>query len=300
MGLVREEKIYGLVFLAAYKDSKLQNIDTIETFVNQAAVAIQRNDAIEELRNNNLNLTKKVRERTKEVEDLLKQKDDFINQLGHDLKNPLTPLMTLIPIINKKTADHEVKKMLGILDKNVHFMKNLIAKTIELAKLNSPNTAFDIEEVNLFDEITKIIEKNQVILEQNKIIVELDLSKDQFVKADKLRLSELFDNLLTNSIKYSPEDCLINIKSEEIEDFIKISIKDNGMGLTKEQQENIFNEFYKVDESRGDYESSGLGLPICKKIVEKHGGKLWVESKGSGKGSTFHLTLKKRGDDYEG
>ena len=76
-------------------------------------------------------------------------------------------------------------------------------------------------------------------------------------------------------------------------EFIKISIKDNGIGMTNDQMTQIFDEFYKADSSRHDFESSGLGLPICKRIVEKHGGKIWVESDGIGKGSTFFFTIKK-------
>jgi len=76
-----------------------------------------------------------------------------------------------------------------------------------------------------------------------------------------------------------------------------MSFKDNGLGLTKEHMDNIFDEFFKVDPSRHDLEASGLGLPICKRIVAKHGGKIWVESPGLGKGSTFYFTLKKSKDE---
>jgi signal transduction histidine kinase len=83
----------------------------------------------------------------------------------------------------------------------------------------------------------------------------------------------------------------ITIDAKEDKDFVTVSIKDTGIGITEEQLSHIFDEFYKADEARHDFDSSGLGLPICKRIVEKHGGKIWVESPGEGGGTTFYFTI---------
>ncbi|MEF8878962.1 MAG: ATP-binding protein [Candidatus Thermoplasmatota archaeon] len=248
----------------------------------------------EEIQDLNKNLEEKVEERTKEVEQLLRQKDEFIHMLGHDLKNPLTPLITLLPIIKKKTDDPHEKELLDISIKNVNFMKNLVTKTLKLARLNSPNTHFDLEKTDLIEEINKTLETNKMMFKENNIQVENLINNDYKVKADKLRLNELLNNLLINSVKYTPEKGKITIDAEKIDkkDEIKISIHDNGLGMTEEQTERIFDEFYKTDESRHDFDSSGLGLPICKRIVEKHGGHIWAESDGPNKGTTFNFTLK--------
>jgi len=113
------------------------------------------------------------------------------------------------------------------------------------------------------------------------------------VKADKLRFRELFENLASNAIKYTPkggETVTIDAKKEK--KHVEVSVKDTGIGMNKRQIKRVFDEFYKADRSRHELESSGLGLSICKRIVEKHGGKIWVESKGLGKGSTFYFTLE--------
>ena len=110
-----------------------------------------------------------------------------------------------------------------------------------------------------------------------------------------MRLSEVFKNLINNSVKYTDDSggtITINT-SDENEDYVKISLKDTGIGMTKDQLKKVFDEFYKADRQTSDYYATGLGLPICKRIVEKHGGKIWVESKGPGKGSTFNFTIKK-------
>jgi signal transduction histidine kinase len=247
--------------------------------------------AREQLHILNKNLEKRVQERTKDVEKLLKQKDEFINQLGHDLKNPLGPLINLIPLLEEKETDSTKKEMLIVLHRNADYMKNLVVKTLELAVLNSPNTKFSIERMNLFKEVDQIIENKKILYDENKIRITNKINHKLYVKADRLRLEELLTNIFENSVKYSNENCQITIDAEQTNDFIKISIADTGIGMTKEQIERIFDEFYKADYARHDIQNTGLGMSICKRIVEKHGGNIWVESLGPGKGTTVFFTL---------
>ena len=253
-------------------------------------------EAHEKLKSMNLELEKKVEERTSEINKILKQKDEFISQLGHDLKNPLNPIVNLLPLILKKEQDENSKELINAVIRNVDFMKNLVIKTIQLARLNVPNVKFSIEKINLLTEINNVLEKNKSILDETRFKIENKLNRDIIVKTDKLRFEELFDNLINNAIKYSPNGGKITIDAIEENNFITISIKDSGIGMTMNQIDHIFDEFYKADKSRHDFDSSGLGLPICKRIVEKQGGKIWVESPGIGKGSTFYFTVYK---DYE-
>jgi signal transduction histidine kinase len=239
----------------------------------------------------NEELEKKVEERTAEVKKLLKQKDEFINQLGHDLKNPLNPIINLLPLINKQVYNPNLKEQLKIVMKNVDFMKNLVIKTIELAKLNSPDTEFVLEDTNLTYEINNTIEKNQLVIRDKNIEIINKINEKIIIKADKLRLNELLDNLIINSIKFCPNGGIITFDGRDNEDFITISIKDTGIGLENQQLNHIFDEFFKADKSRHDFDSSGLGLTICKRIVEKHGGTIWAESPGIGKGTTIFFTL---------
>jgi len=84
----------------------------------------------------------------------------------------------------------------------------------------------------------------------------------------------------------------ITIDAEKEKNIVTVSVKDTGIGMTKDQLKKVFDEFYRVDKSSREHKSSGLGLAICKRIVEKHGGKIWAESPGPGKGSIFYFTLK--------
>ena len=299
MGLKEQGIVHGSVTIVAYKNSVVENTDVIETFLNQAAVALQRNRAMKNLSEMNKNLEEKVKERTEEIHRLLKQKDEFIHQLGHDLKNPLGPLVNLLPIIDKHTTNEKDKEMLKVTLRNVEYMKNLVKKTLELARLNSPNTVLNLEKINLKDHLDDVIQQNKFLFEQKQISVTSDLSSDLTAAVDILRFEELVNNLLSNAVKYSDEYGLIVINGFVKEDMITISVQDDGKGMTSDQLDHVFDEFYKADESRHNIDSSGLGMPICKRIVEKHGGKIWAESDGPGKGSTFYFTLPVSVNSYD-
>jgi signal transduction histidine kinase len=227
-----------------------------------------------------------------ELKKLAQMKDDFINQLGHDLKTPLSPLLNLLPMVRGTEQDPKSKERLDVAIQSVNFMKELVVKTIELAKLKSGKIIFDIQDINLTSEVDHILMNNKILFEPKCIVIENKINEDIIVRADQLQLSEVFNNLLSNAVKYSSSEGTITIDAKKEGDFVTISVMDNGIGLSWEQIEHIFDEFYKVDESRHEAGSVGLGLSICKRIVEIHDGKIWVTSPGIGKGSTFHFTLR--------
>ena len=251
----------------------------------------QLKTAHKELQDMNKNLERKVDERTKEIQLLLKQKDDFINQLGHDLKNPLGPLLNLLPMVEKKVSDDETKEILQIIQRNAEYIKNLVYKTLELARLNSSNVTFNFININLYSKLKDVLNSNIYLLRENNIMINNFVQKNLVVSVDELRLEELLNNLLNNAVKYSPSGGIVTIKSKIIGTMVKVSITDEGLGMTKSQLNCVFNEFYKADESRHNFDSNGLGMSICKRIIELHGGKIWAESRGIGMGSTFHFTL---------
>ena len=240
----------------------------------------------------NSELERKVDDRTAEISSLLKQKDEFINQLGHDLKNPLTPLTTLLPVLKKQVSDTKSLEYFDVVLRNVQYMKNLVVKTLELARLNSPSTILSIEDINLTEKINDTLLTQQLMFQIKHIIVDNKIKDTIIIQADNLRFEELLKNLLNNAVNYTPDGGSITLDAQLEKENVTVSIQDTGVGLTKEQTTHIFDEFYKVDQSRHDFDSSGLGLPICKRIVEKHGGKIWVESEGLGKGCIFYFTIK--------
>ena len=298
------QKPYGYLTLEDYSDAN-RNWSEYEKNILKEAINIvsskaqriktrkELEHAHQLLREINVELEAKVQERTDEIKRLLTQKDEFINQLGHDLKNPLSPLINLLPILEKKEDDPKKKEIIEVMTLNAYYMKDLVKKTLELARLNSPNTKLNIESFLLKDEIYHIIENNKLALNEKHISVVNNVTDSLMVNADKLRFDEVITNLLSNSAKYSINDSIITINAKEKSEEILVSIQDTGIGMTKEQLERLFDEFYKADSSRHDFDSSGLGMSIAKRIVEKHGGRIWAESEGIGKGSIFYFTLPK-------
>lgn len=250
--------------------------------------------AREQLSTLNQNLEEKVRERTAKVNQLLKQKDGFINQLGHDLRTPLTPMLALLPLLEKKVSDEKAEKYISMIQRNIFYMRDLVKKTITYAKLNSDNIKFSFTEVNVFDLIEEVKSDFHQILEKDNGEIKNKISNDCVVIADFVQLKELFHNLISNSIKYKQTNkpLLIQITGSSINDNqFRISITDNGIGMSQEQIKYVFDEFYKADDARSDVDSHGLGLNICKRIVEKHGGSIRAESNGLNQGSTFSFTI---------
>jgi len=278
--LKRNEKIIGAQLIVSDSTGKRMALNELK-------------DAHELLFTINRGLENKIKERTSEIEKLVKQKDDFINQLSHDLKTPLTPIMILMPIVNERLKDVKSRDLMEIINRNVYFIRDLVDKTVDLARLNSTKIEIVVEDTNLLLEVSNIIENSQVLLDANNISIENHIGEKIFVKADRLRLRELLNNLITNSIKYTPDSGgKITIEAKEDGDFVTISVKDTGIGIKQERLSHVFDEFYKADISRHDLDSSGLGLAISKRIVEKHGGKIWVKSSGRGMGTAFYFTLK--------
>jgi len=235
----------------------------------------------------------KITEYNKILENLLKQKDEFIGQLGHDLKNPLQPLVGLLPMLIEQEKDLKIKEALELMNRNAEYMRELIFKTLQLAKLRSSEIEFDIEKLNLSDVSNGVVESQKLMFKENKVDVENKISNDIFVNADKLRLAELFHNLITNAVKYMGENGgKITLEAKQDKNIVTVSVKDNGKGMEKDQLKRIFDEFYRADKFVKLKDSAGLGLSICKRIVEKFGGRIWADSEGIGKGSIFYFTLK--------
>jgi len=239
------------------------------------------------------NLEKKVKKRTKKIEELLQQKNEFINRLGHDLKNPLGPLINLIPLLLKNETDAHKKQILTVINRNANYMKNLITKTIELSQLSLGKTHLHFEQLNLTEICNESLLRYTHLIEDKNINVINQLPQCLTITADRFRLKELFDNILTNAIKHSLQNGTILITNSSTETTVTMSIKDTGIGMNKQQLTHVFDEFYKADPARHDFKSCGLGTSIMKWIVEKHGGHIKIESEGLGKGTTVTFTLQK-------
>lgn len=240
----------------------------------------------------NEDLDRIIRERTEQVMNLLKQKDEFIMQLGHDLRTPLTPILGLLPDLINGERDELNCHALRIIRKNVKYIQDIADKSLKLARMSSFDITPEIEPVEIRKAVSSILSMYADELVHAGIVIINNIPPDLKVAADKILYQELMENLITNSIKYIQHkngEILFTAKPDNT--MIEIQIQDNGSGLRAEETEKIFDVFYKADRSRHDKSSTGLGLSICKRIVENHGGSIRAESSGLGKGTRFIILL---------
>ena len=248
----------------------------------------------EKLNELNKDLEKRVIERTVEVNKLLIHKNRFIDNISHDLGTPLTPLVTLLPAIKDEISDPKVKELLDICVRSAEYIKRVVNNSRILAEVSS--TDLLLKKENLFEIVNELKKKYESIFKSCNVEVENNIGQDVFVKTERNRLLQLFDHVTSNAINSMLKEggkLIFESKpvSKESGTFIQISITDTGVGLTREQIDHLFDEFYKTDDSRHKLDSTGLGLAICKTIVEKHGGKIWADSHGEGTGTTIHFII---------
>ncbi|NLV28274.1 MAG: PAS domain S-box protein [Methanomicrobiales archaeon] len=239
----------------------------------------------------NRELDERVKERTIEVNRLLKQKDDFIYQLGHDLKTPLTPLIALLPQLVKDETDLEMRHLYSVFLRSVYSIREQTEKILTIARLSRQEELQDFDMISPTSLIRQSLEKNWLYIEKKNLHVSVTVPDNLVIWFSSRDLSSIFDNLINNAVKYSKEGGIIRISSETGAGLVKFIFEDDGIGLTGEEAGHVFDEFYMADKSRHDRQSSGLGLAIVKRILELHGGKVWVESEGKNMGARFTICI---------
>jgi signal transduction histidine kinase len=238
-------------------------------------------------------LGNKVIDSTVEINRLIKHKSRFIDNLSHDLATPITPLISLLPLIKDELPNEKSKELLDTCIRNVEYIKRVINSARELADIGSTDFIFQRE--NLAEIVDQLIKKYDVVFKGYNVKIQNNIDKNTIVKTEKNRLLQLFDHITSNSINSMPNGGLLSFEAKQVKkenkNFIQITVTDTGVGLTRDQTDHLFEEFYKTDNSRHKLDSTGLGLAICKTIIEKHGGKIWADSHGPGTGVSIHFTV---------
>ncbi|MFB0493899.1 PAS domain S-box-containing protein [Mucilaginibacter sp. OAE612] len=227
-----------------------------------------------------------------EVKELSQKKDEFIALASHELKTPLTSMSGFLQLLERKVIDVNrpfVAKAITQLKK----LNALINDLFDISKIQSGKLQFYFEE---FD-FTALIKENLEAIREAYTSHEIyfDENAEMILEGDKMRLEQVLTNLVTNAIKYSPESDKIEVSVKKSETEVQVSVKDYGMGINEENISHIFSQFYRAKDVNRSITGLGLGLYITKEIIERHGGRIWVESEPR-KGSTFSfvLPLKKR------
>ncbi len=230
----------------------------------------------------------------KKLSELNATKDLFLSIIAHDLKNPLNTILGFSQVLLEdfKELDHlQVEEYLGIIAETSKQTANLLDTLLIWAKAQSGKLDFNPEVMNIAELISdsiRIIE-NQAKAKNIKVVNESE--KVLIAKVDKEMIKTVIRNLLSNSVKFTPHNGNISISASVKNDNIVISVTDSGIGISSEVQDKLFRIDNKINTKGTDNEKgTGLGLILCREFVERHGGRIWVESE-AGKGSRFSFSL---------
>lgn len=265
-----------------YNQLNRQNKDFIRKTIDLTELKNELEDKNFELENAN-----------REITNLLKAKTEFMNRVAHDLRTPLAPILILAPLIKSKTNDEKIRHDISIVENNAKYLNQLLNELIALIKREPSKSEGSYERLDIMELIEEILNNEENVFKTQKIKVARQIApKLHGIMGNRISLIEVLHNLISNAVKFMAKGGKLKITAFEKDNFIYVSVKDNGIGMTKKTLSKIFEPFFKADESRHS-EGSGLGLSICKKIVEEHGGGIIAQSEGLKKGSaiTFYLPI---------
>lgn len=220
-----------------------------------------------------------------------RKKDEFISIASHELKTPLTSVKGYVQILERsidKGDTPTVKKHLSKVLNQVEKLNALVADLLDISKIESGKLKFNKKYFSIDDLITNIVEVMQQSHPQFKIIRKGMANMD--IYGDEMRIEQVIVNFTTNAIKYSPGTDEIHIMIYCCGDKLFVAVKDFGIGMTKEDQQNVFNKFYRVEETSNRFQGLGIGLFICEQIIKRHNGHIGVNSK-LGEGSEFYFYI---------
>jgi len=265
----------------------------------------EREQAEEELRKHREHLEELVKERTRQLEEAVqaaevatRAKSDFLASMSHELRTPLNAVIGFSQVLQEqyfgKLNEKQAEYVTDILESGQHLL-SLINDILDLSKIEAGKLKLELSGVKIKD----LLEGSLVMIKEKALAhgikLDIDTTADLEgleIMADERRLKQVMFNLLSNAAKFTPDGGAIRVEGRKEGKELLISVSDTGVGLAPKEQERVFEEFYQATGGiKGKTPGTGLGLPLTRNIVEMHGGRIWMESEGLGKGSRSTFTL---------
>lgn len=228
------------------------------------------------------------------AEQALRQQTEFLALLAHELRNPLGSLRNVVSVLKHAPSEATiVMKAQGIIDRQVVHMTKLLADVLDVSRISTGKMRLERMRVDVVEIIGQVIEATQASINKRCQVLCCDLPDfPVHILADPARLSQIFENLLDNASKYTPQDKTINLAVEIDETSVIIKITDSGIGITAEALPNVFKMFVQdFHATRFHGKGLGIGLALVKELVEAHGGMVTANSDGRSHGSQFTVTM---------
>lgn len=281
-----EGKVFGVIVLQDYENPKAYGDDEMQLL---GFISEQIAQAIARKRN-----SEAIQKYVAELNELNQTKDKFFSIIAHDLKNPFVTLLGFSEILLSDFKDLQSEEILYYINEmkqSADLSHNLLQNLLQWSRSQTGRIEFHPQRLEMHNVCQQNISLLTKTAEKKGIKLINNVPPDLYAKADEDMLNTIIRNLLTNAIKFTDQNGVVSTDASLNEGFVKLSVKDSGVGMNIEILTKLFRLDVTHSSSGTDNESgTGLGLILCKEFVEKHGGKIWVESE-EGKGSTFYFTI---------
>lgn len=254
----------------------------------------------EDLMRLNAELENRVKERTSQLEalnselkDLNLSKDKFLSVISHDLRNPATALIATSEKLSRdieKLATGDIKNLSNIIHRTAHKIVQQLNELVDWAKKQREKTSFTPQKINLLKGMDDSLELLKANAAQKDITLINNVADEIYVNADSLMLRSIVQNLVTNAIKYTPQNGSITITAEPSDKMVEVCVRDTGIGMNSDTMGRLFDEVNSSSRGTNNEHGTGLGLILVKDFVTQHGGTIGVEST-EGKGTCFMFTI---------
>jgi signal transduction histidine kinase len=286
--LIAEDQLVGALIVMRKRSGTFapEEVALLQTFATQSALAIQ-----------NARLFREIEDKSRQLEVASQHKSEFLANMSHELRTPLNAIIGFSEVLSERMFgelnEKQEEYLKDIYASGTHLL-SLINDILDLSKIEAGRMELELTDVDL----PQAIENALTLVRERagRRGIALAHTMDERlgeIRGDERKVKQVLLNLLSNAIKFTPEGGRIEVEATSRDGFVEVSVRDTGMGIAPEDQERVFEEFRQVGTADKKAEGTGLGLTLCRKFIELHGGRIWVKSQ-VGMGSTFTFTIPVR------
>jgi signal transduction histidine kinase len=290
--LIAEDELVGALIVMRKRTGTFaaEEVALLQTFATQSALVIQ-----------NARLFREIEEKSRQLEAASQHKSEFLANMSHELRTPLNAIIGFSEVLSEKMFG-ELNDKQEEYSKDIHasgqHLLSLINDILDLSKIEAGRMELELTEFDLPTALENALMLVRERAQRRSLTLhkEVDAGLGQ-IQGDERKIRQVVLNLLSNAIKFTPEGGRIELAAAPKDGCMEVSVTDTGVGIAPEDQERVFEEFRQVGTAEKKAEGTGLGLTLCRKFIELHGGKIWVKSQlGQGATFTFTIPVRRRGE----